>query len=161
MAIMFWYSTSSRIRNPKAHWFCSHRYYFHDIWSNSLNVSIAWENRQYFTRKNQNTRTIKRNVQKRQSTFLLIFLALKLSSLNSYLSRQCISNSQFSRWPAIPKLLTSDYADCAIIVFFFFFEMLLDIPPKAARNYFSNSLKWHTLFHLSLAALQSCPRPYG
>lgn len=109
--------------------------------------NATWENCQYYTRRNENTRTIKRNVQKLQSTFLLIFLALKLSSLNPYLPRQCISNNQFFSWPAMPKL-TSDYADSVIIVLLLFFEIPVDIPSKAARNYFSNSFKWHTLFFL-------------
>lgn len=78
-------------------------YCFNRIWSNSLNVFVTWENCQYSIRRNENTRTIKRNVQKLQSTYI-IFLALKLSSLNSYLSRQCISNHQFFPWPAVFKL---------------------------------------------------------
>lgn len=158
MIIMFWYFTLSRIRNPRVHWFCSHCYYFNGIRSNSLNIFVTWENCQYFTRRNQNIRTIKRNLQTLHSPFLLIFLTLKLSSLNSYLSSQYISNSQFSWWPAIPKLLTSDYADCIIIIYFWNANRH---SPQSSKELFSNSLKWYILFCLSLAALQSCPELYG
>lgn len=134
MIIMFRYFTFRRIRNPRVHWLCSHCYYFNGIRSNSLNIFVTWENCQYFARRNQNIRTIKRNVQTLHSTFLLTFLALKLSSLDCYLSRQYISNNQFSWWPAIPELLTSNYADCVSLLCIF--EMPIDIPPKAARSYF-------------------------